>query len=93
MAKKPINQCFKVKSIDRVEHEAIKALSKGEATAYQQQLVLKVIVNKISRADDILYIPGEFDETAFLNGRAFVGQNILKLITLPVHVPEIDNNK
>ena len=90
LPKKIINQCFKTKEITRAEHEAIKTLSRGEATEHQQQLVLKVIVNKICRANDILYIPGTFDETAFLNGRAFVGQHILKLLTLPVAMPEVE---
>lgn len=63
---------------------AIQALHRGEATAYQQKLALKVIVNDFCRAHDALYIPGSFDQTAFLNGRAFVGQRILKFINIPV---------
>ena len=81
---KQINQCFKVRKPTESEHSALKSLHKGDATEYQQQLALKYIVNSLSRAQDALYIPDSFDETAFLNGRAFVGQNILKLLNVPV---------
>ena len=84
MANKKKSSCFQVPSINKREIESIKALSVGEATPYQQKLALMVIVNKISRAQDLLYIPESFDETAFLNGRAFVGQKILKHINMPI---------
>jgi hypothetical protein len=63
---------------------ALQCLHRGEANEYQQKLALKVIVNDFCRAHDALYIPGSFDQTAFLNGRAFVGQRILKYINIPV---------
>ena len=81
---KQINQCFKVRKVTEAEHSALRALHNGDATEYQQRLALKYIVNSLSRAQDALYIPGSFDETSFLNGRAFVGQNILKLLNVPV---------
>ena len=82
---KTISQCLIVKKPNKQEHEAIKNLSKGIATEHQQRLALKFIINSVSRAQDLLYIPGGgFDETAFLNGRAFVGQNILKLLNVPI---------
>ena len=34
--------------------------------------------------DDLGYIPGSFDESAFLSGRGFVGQQITKAINTPV---------
>ena len=82
--KKKAKPCFAVASITKREVEAMKALYIGEATPYQQRLVLMVIVNKLSRAQDLLYIPESFDETAFVNGRAFVGQKILKYIKMPI---------
>lgn len=66
------------------EERAIKALWRGDATEYQQRLSLKVIVNKLCRADDLLYIPGSFDETAFLQGRGFVGSQIMRIIKQPL---------
>ena len=82
MANIPVE--FRVGEIDDDEHRAIRALYQGVATEHQQRLVLQVIVNKISRAQDVLYVPGNTDGTAFLNGRAFVGQQLLKYLNLPV---------
>ena len=70
--------------LDDIEHRALRAMYAGNATEHQQRLALKVIINKFSRAQDALYIPGSFDQTAFLNGRAFVGQQLLKFLNLPV---------
>ena len=70
--------------LDDIEHRALRAMYAGTATEHQQRLALKVIIHKFSRAQDALYIPGSFDQTAFLNGRAFVGQQLLKFLNLPV---------
>lgn len=79
-----MNQCFECRKPTKSEHEAIRNLGRGQATEYQQQLALKFIVDSISRADDLLYIPDSIDQTAFLNGRAFVGKKLQKLIKLPL---------
>jgi len=84
MSNKKQNPCFQTPPLNKLEIEALKALNKGEATEHQQKLALATICNKFSRAQDALYVPGTFDETAFLNGRAFVGQKILKIINLPI---------
>ena len=83
MAKK-INQCFECRKPSRYEHEAIKSLSKGDATEHQQQLALKYIIDGICRSDDLLFIPDSMSETGVLNGRAFVGKKLQKLIKLPL---------
>ena len=77
-------QSLKVRDLDKEDIIALKAVHDGEANAHQQRLALYVITNIFSRAQDALYIPGSFDQTAFLNGRAFVGQQILKHINIPV---------
>jgi hypothetical protein len=66
------------------EVRAIKAMFAGEAAPGQQRLALQVIVNKFSRAQDMLFVPGSQDQTAFLNGRGFVGMQILKMIKVPI---------
>lgn len=88
---KPV--AFDYPKLTKDEHQALKALRKGDASAYQQQLALQVIINKLSRAQDLLYIPGSFDQSAFLNGRAFVGQSLLKYVNLPVGKIEVENNE
>lgn len=73
-----------VEPLTKAEIHALRDLHAGKATERQQQVALYVIVNKFSRAQDLLYIPDSFDQTAFLNGRALVGQQILKYINIPV---------
>ena len=77
-------QCFRYTKLTDEEHRAIIMLNKGEATEYQQRLGLSVIVNKLSRSHNTLYIPDSFDQTAFMNGRAFVGHEVLKILQIPV---------
>lgn len=73
-----------VPELTKDEIIALQMVWKGEADPYQQKLAVSVIVKKLSRANDLLYIPGSFDETAFLNGRAFVGMALMKYLNEPV---------
>jgi len=75
---------FDVPPLTKAEHVAIKAVAKGEAEPHQQTLALEVIVKKFSRAFDLGYIPGSFDQSAFLTGRGFVGQQITKAINTAI---------
>lgn len=75
---------LRVLALDTDEILALKALYDGNANEYQQRQALTVIVNKFSRAQDVLFIPGAADQTAFLNGRAFVGMQILKYLKVPI---------
>jgi len=76
---------FRTEDLTIQEHRSIRSLAAGDAEPHQQKEAIAVILKKFSRANDLLYIPGTFDETAFLNGRAFVGQQLLKYINLPVN--------
>ena len=87
MAKNKDWICFDTEPLDRQERSAFKALSKGEASAHQQQLILSVIVKKFARTDDATLIPGAPDQNTFLQGRAFVGQRIRKVLSQPVDGP------
>ncbi len=80
--KKPV--CFKCKELNKSEIQAIKALGKGEADEYQQKLALKIIINDFSRAHDLCYIPDSQDQSTFISGRAFVGQQILLHLNIPI---------
>lgn len=89
---------FRYKTLNRREILAIKQVFAGTADADQQRLAIVTIVNKLSRAQDVLYVPGTDGQrsTDFLNGRAFVGQLIHKYLNIPVgQIPlneEVDNN-
>lgn len=92
MANRP--QCFKYQLLTKEEHTALKLLYAGEANSYQQRLALKVIVNNFARSHDNCFVPGEADQSNFIAGRAFVGQQILLHLNLPVgKLSEEDNNE
>lgn len=86
MTNKP--NCVQTPALTVEEERAIKALYRGDASAVEQRLALKVIVNKLCRADDLLYMPGSFDETAFMQGRGFVGKQIMKILKQPLNAIE-----
>jgi len=54
------------------------------ANAEQQVIAIKAIIGKLCMFDVQAYQPGSFDETAFLNGRVFVGKEILRQCRQPV---------
>ena len=70
--------CFDVEPLDPTESNAIRSLSRGDATEIQQKLAFAVILKKLARAYDQPFVPGAGDQTTFLAGRAFVGQQLLK---------------
>jgi hypothetical protein len=72
------------KDLTDAEIRAMRSVYAGEGTAYEQKLTLKIIINNFSRVHDVLYIPGDTHASTFLQGRAFVGANILKILTLPI---------
>lgn len=77
-------RCFSTKKLTKEEHEAFKALSKGEATEYQQRLTTSIIVKNFSATHDQAYMSGSSEDTAFMLGRGFVGKQILKYINTTV---------
>jgi hypothetical protein len=62
---------------------AVQALSAGEATPEQQRRALKWLIERASGTYEFHYYPSDRD-TAFALGRGFVGQQIVKLLTLNV---------
>jgi len=85
--------CFEVEIVSEQEAAALKALQKGEAEPHQQTQALALIVNKFCRPHDQTYIPGHEGRTGFMSGRAFVGQQILKYLNIPVSkLPEGGRN-
>lgn len=66
------------------EVRAVKAFGRGEAQPHEQMLVMQVIVTKLSRANDLCYIPGNSDAGVFMSGRAFVGMQLIRLLRQPL---------
>lgn len=66
---------------------AIQAMRRGEATADQQQRAFEYLLVTICDRNGMSYRPGgpEGDrDTAFAEGRRFVGNQIVKLANLPL---------
>lgn len=71
-----------VVTYDVQDVHAIQALAKGVATEGQQIRALDLIVNGLACAFDTTFRPDSERLTSFAAGKAFVGQQIDKLIRL-----------
>lgn len=60
---------------------AIKALNKGEATPEQQKLILHELMN-LTGYYDLSYRPDRDRDTAFAEGKRFVGAQVVKMNNL-----------
>jgi len=70
--------------IDEQEMRALKALNRGDAEGHEQRLALSVIIHKLSRAYRQTWVQGQPDSTSFLAGRAYVGQQLARILNIPV---------
>ncbi len=70
----------------KAEVAALQALRRGEATPDQQLRALECIISKISDRNGMSFRPGlDGDrDTAFAEGRRFVGNQIVRLTKLPL---------
>lgn len=66
------------------EAQAVKALSRGEASEDQQGLVYGYICRKLGMVGQLSLFPGQSDVTGFCNGRQFVGLNLIHLVETPM---------
>ena len=78
--KKKETDVFSVPALERHELIALQMCldEKENANPEQQAIAIKTIIGKICLYDVQCYQIGSFDETAFLNGRVFVGKEILR---------------
>jgi len=67
-----------VATYEKADAASINALARGEATPYQQVRALKFIVEVLCATYDQSYIPGNPLDTAFREGRRFVGLQVVK---------------
>jgi len=59
---------------------ALQALSRGDAGPDQQKRALTFIVESLAGTYDLSFRGGKPDETAFAEGKRFVGMQIVKLV-------------
>lgn len=75
-------------SPDLDEHNvwSVKLLAKGEASAEQQIAALEFILHKLAQTDNQSFVPNDMSggqNTAFLEGRRFVGRELRRIILEP----------
>jgi hypothetical protein len=77
---------FDVPALERHELVALQMCfdEKENAEPEQQAIAIRAIIGKICLYDIQAYQVGSFDETAFLNGRVFVGKEILRQCRAPI---------
>lgn len=86
-------QSLRVEDLDKHEMYALRALEEGNADAAQQRLALAVILKKFCRTYDLAFVPGKADESAFLAGRQYPGQQIMKYLKLnPTQLKALEEN-
>jgi hypothetical protein len=83
-AKKPIPPHFRC-DYDLPTAAAIQALIKGEASPEQQRGAMNWIINQAAATYNTSFSELGDRETAFAEGRRFVGTNIVKLNTLSLN--------
>jgi len=66
--------------LSEYEVHSLRALEAGEANPHQQTTALAVIVQVLSGAYDLEYIPGSPEGSSFRGGRSFVGKEIIKIL-------------
>jgi hypothetical protein len=84
--KKKQADVFHVPPLERHELIALQMCfdEKENANPEQQTIAMKAIIGKLCLYDMLAYQVGAFDETAFLNGRIFVGKEILRQCRQPI---------
>ena len=61
---------------------AAQAFMRGEADKAQQKRALDWIIGQAARTHDLHYFPDNAHDTDFALGKAFVGQQIIKMLKL-----------
>jgi hypothetical protein len=76
--------------VDTFMSNAVRAVSRGEASEHQQKQVMEFIITKLCKAYDVSFDPGSDRATAFAEGRRFVGLQLVKHINVD---PSIINKR
>ena len=61
---------------------AVQDREQGQAVEHQQKILLEWIITQASDAYGLSYRPGDTHDTAFAEGRRFVGLEIVKMLKL-----------
>lgn len=69
---------------------ALQALQRGDATEDQQRRALRFIIETVCGTYDLAYRPVSARDTDFALGKAFVGQQLVKLLHINTHALKSD---
>ena len=75
--------------LTKAEALAIKMVNEGDATPEQQKAALRAILHKIAQVDDQSFRSddhGGVQDTAFAEGKRFVGLQVRKIINVPLDI-------
>jgi len=76
------NGAFKPADYEAADATAIQQLERGEASPELQKRALKWIIEEVCKTNDMSYRPGDTHETAFAEGKRYVGNQIIKMLKL-----------
>lgn len=96
MSRKPRDPAWLPVPYEPADIEALQALSRGECPAHLQKRALDWIIRTAAGTYEPAFrsdADGGERETAFALGRAYVGQQIVKLVNLPPQVKEAMREK
>ena len=93
MPKAPASAPWAPVKYTKADAAALQAMRRGEATPDQQIRALEYIVGTICDRNGMSFRPGPDGEreTAFAEGRRFVGNQIVKLTNIPLSRIKEDN--
>lgn len=80
--KKPASQPYIPPPWEPADVSAIQALQRGDATADQQRRALDYLINAVCATYDLSYRPDSDRDTAFAEGKRFVGLQLVKMTKL-----------
>jgi hypothetical protein len=84
MSKRP--KAYESAKYEPADIGAVRAVYNGEAEPHQQRRAMEWIMNNACEIKELSYRPdgeGGFGDTAFAEGRRFVGIQIAKLVSMP----------
>lgn len=85
MRRKPRDPAWMPADYDAADVEAMQACARGEANEHQQKRVVDWVINKAAGAYELSFrsdADGGERETAFAEGRRFVGMQVVKAVNM-----------
>ena len=85
MAKAPIQyRPYHPAKYNKAVATAVQSVAAGIASEYQQQMVMKWIINDLCRTYDLDYFPDSDRDSVFASAKRSIGLQLVKLIKIKV---------